>query len=147
MAGYPRRPATEDTDVVGARIGAQIVDSIVMILLFVVGFGMAGAGSSADLGIVSLLFVLLGIGGGAFYVLLLEGAWDGQTVGKKLFGIKVVTESGEQCGYAASLVRNLLDVVDGFFYYAVGLAFMAASDKRQRLGDRVADTVVVRTTS
>lgn len=153
MPGYSRKPDRDDTDVVGARIGAQIVDSIIMLVLFFIGSFMGGfvggffsavAGNDGTGGGITLLGVVAGIATALFYAFLLEGAWDGYTVGKKLFGIKVVKESGESCGYGASFVRNLLRIIDGLFYYVVGFIAMAASDKRQRIGDRVAGTVVVR---
>jgi|AntRauMinimDraft_4_1070384.scaffolds.fasta_scaffold00018_66 uncharacterized RDD family membrane protein YckC len=138
MAGYSRRPDRDDTDVVGARVGAQIVDNIVTVAALL---GVFFAGMAA--GLPGMLSLFLGVAVGGYYMFLLEGAWDGKTLGKHLFGIKVVTEDGSECGYVDSLVRNVLQIVDGFFYYAVGLVLMASSDKRQRLGDRVADTVVV----
>lgn len=149
-AGYPRRPDRNDTDVIGARIVAQIVDNLVMFVLFfviLIAFGSLGAaaGDQAGGGIFGL-GLLLGFAGSIFYGFLLEGYWDGYTVGKKLMGIKVVKESGESCTYGAALLRNLLEIVDGFFYYVVGFISMAASDKRQRIGDHVASTVVVRET-
>jgi len=138
MSGYSKRPDRDDTDVVGARVGAQIVDNVVtaVALLGVFFGGMA-------VGLPGMLSLFFGMAVAGFYTFLLEGAWDGKTLGKELFDIKVVTEDGGECGYVDSLVRNVLQLVDGFFYYAVGLVLMASSDKRQRLGDRVADTVVV----
>jgi uncharacterized RDD family membrane protein YckC len=153
MPGYPRRPERDDTDVIGARILAQIIDSIIGIFLmfaiiFVFGFiGAAGAGAGdapgAGAGIAGFGFIagFLAIIG---YFFLLEGLWDGYTIGKKVMGIKVVKEDGGECGLGASIVRNLLRIIDSFFYYAVGFLVMAMSDKRQRIGDRVAGTVVVR---
>jgi uncharacterized RDD family membrane protein YckC len=80
-----------------------------------------------------------------FYFFLLEGFWDGQTLGKKLFGIKVVKDNGEECTIVASVVRNLLRIIDYLpFYYVLGFIVMAATDKRQRLGDLASSTVVVR---
>lgn len=140
MSGYSHRPDRDDTDVVGARVGAQIVDNI---LTAVAVLGVSFGGMAV--GLPGMPSVFLGMAVGGFYMFLLEGAWDGKTLGKHLFGIKVVTENGDRCGYVDSLVRNVLQIVDGFFYYAVGLVLMASSDKRQRLGDRVADTVVVPT--
>jgi uncharacterized RDD family membrane protein YckC len=47
----------------------------------------------------------------------------------------------------AALIRNILRIVDGLFVYLVGAILVWKSDKRQRLGDRVAHTVVVRASS
>jgi uncharacterized RDD family membrane protein YckC len=146
--GYPRAPTRDDTDVIGARIGAQIVDSIIGAVLFVVivavfgGVG-ASAGGESGAGIFGIGF-LIGVAAVVFYFFLLEGFWDGQTLGKKLFGIKVVKDTGEECTIAASIIRNLLRIIDGLFYYVIGFIVMAATDKRQRLGDLAGGTVVVR---
>lgn len=146
--GYPRPPDRDDTDVIGARIVAQVIDNVVMIVLFlgflIVSSGVDGVvGNEAGAGL-SLLLTLAAFASVIFYHFFLEGYWDGYTVGKKLMGIKVVKETGEPCTYGSALLRNLLEIIDGFFYYAVGFVAMAASDKRQRIGDRAAGTVVVR---
>lgn len=144
ISGYQRRPTREDTDVIGARIGAQIIDTIVMGVVFLF-FGVVGSvgGDSASSGF-AFLGLLLGFCASVFYGFFLEGYWDGYTVGKKLLGIKVVKEDGSPCTYGSALLRNLLEIIDGLFYYVVGFIFMASGDKRQRLGDRAAGTVVVK---
>ncbi|WP_232686284.1 RDD family protein [Halobacterium zhouii] len=153
MSGYSKQPDRDDTDIIGSRIGAQLVDSIIMVVLFFIGSFIGGlvggfigafAGSDGIAGGATLLGILVGIAAALFYAFLLEGAWDGYTVGKRVFGIKVVKETGETLDYGAAFVRNLLRIIDGLFYYVVGFIAMAASDKRQRIGDRVAGTVVVR---
>lgn len=88
--------------------------------------------------------MVFGFVGNVFYGPLLEGAWDGYTVGKEAFGIKVVKENGRLCGFGGAFVRNLMEIIDGFRYYLVGFIMMAISDKRQCIGDRLAGTVVVR---
>ena len=45
--------------------------------------------------------------------------------------------------FYAALVRNLMLAIDGFLMYLVGVVAMNRSDKSQRLGDRLAQTVVV----
>jgi hypothetical protein len=50
------------------------------------------------------------------------------------------------CGIVAGFLRNLLRIFDSFFYYLAGAVAMAGTLKRPRLGDRAADTVVMRKT-
>lgn len=150
MAGYSNRPTRDDTNVIGARIGAQIIDTIIMGVIFVVIFFVIGAigsavGGNAG-GTISLIGLLLAFVATLFYWLLLEGLWGGYTVGKRVFGIKVVEEDGSQCSLGSSFVRNLLEIIDGLFYYLVGFIVMAITDKRQRIGDRLGGTTVVRET-
>jgi len=78
-----------------------------------------------------------------FYYSLLEGIW-GKTIGKKICGIVVLKDNFTKCTISKGLLRNLLRIVDFFFYYLVGVVSMAGAMKWQRLGDIVAETVVVR---
>lgn len=145
MKGFGRQPERDDTDVIGARIGAQLVDTviaIVIIYLSIVILGGLGGTDGAILG--GLLGMFVGFIAVLFYFFVLEGVWDGQTVGKRLLGIKVVKEDGSECDIGTSFVRNLLRIIDGLFYYLIGFLAMAFTDNRQRIGDLLAGSVVVR---
>lgn len=146
MKGFGREPTRGDTDVIGARIGAQLVDTIiagVIIYLSVVLFGGVGQ-SPGETAAGGLLGLFVGFAAVLFYFFILEGIWDGQTVGKRLLGIKVVKENGDECDIGTSFVRNLLRIIDAIFYYLVGFLVMAFTDNRQRIGDLLAGSVVVR---
>lgn len=75
------------------------------------------------------------------YGWLLEASC-GATLGKILVGIRVVRTS-RRSALAASAIRNLLRIVDGFGLYVVGLMVAGCSQRRQRLGDLGAGTAVV----
>lgn len=78
------------------------------------------------------------------YHVLLEGA-TGQTIGKNLLRIVVVREDGEPCTYRGAAIRTAFRVVDWLpVAYLAGLVSMAVTERRQRLGDLAAGTVVVR---
>jgi uncharacterized RDD family membrane protein YckC len=78
------------------------------------------------------------------YFVYLEATY-GQTFGKKLLNLVVVYEDGGDCDYEAAVVRNLLRYIDWLpFFYLLGVVVMVISDDSQRLGDVVADTLVVR---
>ena len=66
------------------------------------------------------------------------------TLGKRMVGIRVVADDGEHVGLNAAVIRNLLRLVDGFFFYLVGALFALNSSRGRRLGDHVAGTLVVR---
>jgi uncharacterized RDD family membrane protein YckC len=124
-------------DVIGARVVAFIIDHILSFITAVaLGFGFASV--LGEVGI--FLGVVIGLFG---YFILLEGLF-GQTVGKRLLGVVVIKRDGSPCTMTASVVRNLLRIIDGILSYAVGLVAMLLSDERQRIGDRAANTVVVR---
>lgn len=79
------------------------------------------------------------------YFTLLLGTY-GQTVGKMAVKIKVLKEDGTRISYVDALVRTILLVIDAIPYvipYLLGAILIWTSDKKQRLGDRVARTIVV----
>jgi uncharacterized RDD family membrane protein YckC len=80
--------------------------------------------------------------GGFLYHSLLEGML-GSTLGKRLCGIMVLKADFTPCGIGAGFFRNMLRIVDGFFYYLVAAVSVAGTLKWQRLGDLAAETVVV----
>jgi uncharacterized RDD family membrane protein YckC len=77
------------------------------------------------------------------YFTLLEGFF-GATAGKLLVGLRVVKLDGAPIGWREAVVRNLLRYIDEILFYLVAAIAVWASPQRQRLGDRAADTVVVR---
>jgi uncharacterized RDD family membrane protein YckC len=132
---------------VGRRLLALLVDT----LIGFVGFGFAIAlftgNASSSPGQVG--FELQGTSALALYALLfgyfvVMEATLGATLGKLLVGLRVQRADGARVGWGASLVRNLLRPIDLAFLGLVGAALIWGSPRRQRLGDRVAGTVVVR---
>jgi uncharacterized RDD family membrane protein YckC len=79
---------------------------------------------------------------GFFYTWIMEGAF-GATLGKVMAGVQVRMTHGGKCSMGASFLRNLLRIVDSQVAYLVGFFIAIFSKQRQRLGDHVADTVVV----
>ena len=76
------------------------------------------------------------------YFTVLEGT-AGATVGKLVCKIRVKKENGDACGIWKAFERNILRIVDGLAFYLVGILLIARSDKKQRLGDKIAKTVVI----
>lgn len=133
----PGRLGTQD-DVILSRVGAFVFDYITSAIFAVIlgtGFGIVTN---------SIVMVYVGVAFGYFgYYIVPEGLY-GKTPGKKLAGLVVVRKDGTPISFTESIVRNLLRLVDAILNYAVGLVIMLLNDDRQRLGDMVADTVVVR---
>ncbi len=65
-------------------------------------------------------------------------------MGKRICGIRVLKADFSPCGLGAGFLRNLMRIADAFFYYLVAVIALAASFKWLRVGDLVADTVVIR---
>ena len=77
------------------------------------------------------------------YFIVLEGVY-GQTLGKRLFNLNVVNKKGRKITWTDSVVRNVLRLVDILpFLYIVGIISILVTEKRQRLGDLAANTLVV----
>lgn len=78
------------------------------------------------------------------YPVLFETFWNGQTPGKKLLGLRVVQDNGSQITFSASLIRNLLRVVDVLpFSYAGGMVCMFLNPQFRRCGDIISGSMVV----
>ena len=87
-----------------------------------------------------LLFVF-----SAIYPMICEWFWRGQTVGKRLFHLRVIDASGLRLEPSQVIIRNLLRYVDGLpICYLVGSVTSLLNQRMQRLGDLAAGTVVVR---
>jgi uncharacterized RDD family membrane protein YckC len=79
------------------------------------------------------------------YFIFFELAWNGQTPGKRMAGIRVLTDRGEPVTLVHALVRNVLRLVDILpSAYMIGAICILTTRRAQRLGDLAAGTVVVR---
>jgi len=77
------------------------------------------------------------------YFVVMEG-FGGATLGKRVLGLRVVTEAGATPGLKRSLLRNLLRLVDGLpALNLLGVVLILRSPERARFGDRIAGTRVV----
>jgi uncharacterized RDD family membrane protein YckC len=127
---------------VGWRAVATIIDLVVVFILgYLVALVLGGTTATGfELeGAPAVLWMLLSL----LYYVGLEATWGG-TLGKLALGLRVVEADGTALGWSGALVRTLLRIVDGLFFYLVGAILVWRSPRRQRLGDRVAGTVVVR---
>jgi len=136
---------------VGSRIGARLLDGLFIGLfafIVMIIFGVIGANSSLDSDrglIIMLILIFAFIFLISLYQLLFPYFWEGQTPGKRIVGIRIVREDGAEATFGTYFVRWLLGIVDSFFYNMVGLIVMISSEKRQRVADLVAKTVVIST--
>ncbi len=130
---------------VGLRLVAIIID---MIILFILGYliamvsGQTTAGGFQLTGAPAFVYFILSF---AYYILM--EAYVGGTLGKLVLGLRVEMEDGSPCTIGASLIRNILRIIDalpGFIPYLLGAILVWTSPTRQRLGDRLAKTYVVK---
>ena len=133
------------------RFVALLLDSLIVLLPLSIVVGLMMGGGYAErgdgytnvgvnvTGRAYLLFTAMGI---TYFVF--GEALTGATLGKRMMRIRVVDEHGRHPTFGAAVRRNIFRIVDGLFFYLVGAILALASPRRQRLGDRVAHTVVIR---
>ncbi len=101
----------------------------------------------ASKGLIALVWGIAGVLAFLIYFLyhpVLEVLMRGRTPGKRKAGARIVTIEGATPTAGSLLMRNLFRLIDcmpGF--YVVGLGFCLLTQKRVRLGDMVAGTVLV----
>ena len=107
----------------------QFLDGLIYLAIFLVGFL-----SNTTIGLtVSFVVALL-------YLLFQDGLTNGQSLGKKIVKTKVIhSRTASPCTFGQSFVRNLLLAILGFIDW-----LFIFGGKRQRLGDKVARTLVVK---
>jgi uncharacterized RDD family membrane protein YckC len=123
------------------RVLASLLDNAVWILFlfWIYVWIVEGAFAVSDaVGIVAVLaFFSLWFN----YFAFCEWRW-GQTIGKNATGIEVRSiDRRPRLTYGQASIRNLLRLVDVF---VIGEVMIAATKRRQRLGDLAAKTVVLR---
>jgi uncharacterized RDD family membrane protein YckC len=92
------------------------------------------------------LMLLLSFGVNWFYHVICELFCKGQSLGKRILGLRVVRSNGSPVNPGASFLRNLLRFADTFmFFYPIALLCMTLSRGFRRVGDWAADTLVVYT--
>jgi uncharacterized RDD family membrane protein YckC len=88
-----------------------------------------------------ILYFVISIG----YGIVLEWRWHGQTLGKRVMGLRVVDAQGLRLQLSQVVLRNLLRLVDMLpIVYLVGGVASFCSRNCQRLGDLAAGTIVAR---
>lgn len=130
---------------VGARALAWLIDLAVMAVLWAIAAGLAGGLGMWLGGLAAALYFVLAFVVQWGYGTLAEWRWAGQTVGKRIVGLRVLSLAGMRITFLQSVVRNLIRVVDLLpaLYLAGGVTALFDRHGR-RLGDLAAGTVVVR---
>jgi len=132
---------------IGERILAFLIDGFILylyaVLVQVIGsaLGYVFDDNWTKIGLVSLIFLPA-----MFYSLFMHSLFNGRTVGKMILKLRVVKLDGSPVHWSNFLVRWMLRLVDiWLFFGSVGLLTILFTDKKQRLGDAAAGTVVIST--
>lgn len=129
----------------GPRIVAYLLDSVIQaayVLILILFFSATYRGSEPSIPVVVILALPV-----LFYHLVSEVFMNGQSVGKKVMNIRVISLDGSQPGIGQYLIRWLLRFVDfSLFSGLVALLAVVLTEKAQRVGDILANTTLIRTT-
>jgi uncharacterized RDD family membrane protein YckC len=135
----------------GSRFVAFLIDFTLQVLALI-GFAIVvvsafhGSGTTTS-GLVEggafALFVLVDFIG---YFIFCEMLFNGRSLGKRAAGLRVVRVGSQPVGFWSSLLRNVLRLIDMQlgFTYLVGSVLILSTSRNQRLGDLIANTLVVR---
>jgi uncharacterized RDD family membrane protein YckC len=134
----------------GARLGAAILDGLLMLPIYI-GLIMAIAGGETSDAAANPALVA----GGVFVMFVSSITWiwltvlfvrrNGQTIAKKLLGIKVVRSDGSRASFGRIFwLRNVVNTLIGIvpLYGVIDILFVFG-DTRRCLHDHIADTIVV----
>ena len=128
----------------GSRVGAHILDLLfVVVTIYGIAFVAMLVGAVVDMYLAQGLLLFVSFAIPFAYFILLEGLWNGQTLGKKSLGIRVRMADGTPVTFLAALGRNIMrpaDMLPGPYF--VGFLAIFTNSRSQRLGDQIAGTVV-----
>ena len=135
---------------IGSRFYAALIDTGLLTLIALVGY-YVNRNFIMELG--ETLGNWLGALGGIIvfalfwgYYMVFEITTNGQSLGKRALGLRVIKEGGYPIGFADSAIRNLVRLADFLpFFYGAGLLAMLINKDWRRLGDLAAGTLVVKT--
>ena len=137
---------------IGTRFGALLVDMLIQSIATIIGLiifgiiagvaGVSGVGGDALIVAALIIFIFLIWFG---YFILFEAIWNGQTPGKRVFGLRVVRDGGYPVNFFAVATRNLIRIADFLpASYAAGAIAVFLNPEYKRLGDLVAGTLVIK---
>lgn len=132
---------------VGERLLGRLIDFGLFILVYIMSlvvYAIIGRRISETLSITVIIIVYASLF--VFYDLICETLMSGQSFGKRIMKIKVISIDGLRPSFGQYLLRWLFRIVDFTLSMQLcGLLCVAISEKQQRLGDMVAGTTLIKT--
>jgi uncharacterized RDD family membrane protein YckC len=119
------------------RAGAEIIDMIILsVLEFTIGLilGIARADNFSSPAYSYLLVSL-------YYTILIK--MYGQTIGKKVLGIKVIRQDGKRITFWGAFCREIIWKYVGIFILGIGFLMVAIRKDKRALHDLAMKTIVV----
>ncbi|SFP67971.1 RDD family protein [Salibacterium halotolerans] len=126
----------------GLRLGASILDSLIIGAVFSMMTWLIYGEFYREAWNITDLFSLL-------YLVLVPVFWHGYVIGKRLVGIRIVKDSGEDVTLITMVMREIVAWLIYVFTIGIGLivsAFMVGlREDRKAIHDFIAGTYVVKT--
>jgi uncharacterized RDD family membrane protein YckC len=136
---------------IGSRFLALAVDTLIQtaatIALVALGLGLLSLVSvnlqAAGPWLLAALFLAYFLIYNAYFAVF-EALWNGQTPGKRVIGLRVISTTGRPISVFEAILRNVVRIADQLpGIYAIGIVSIFVTERNQRLGDLAAGTVVV----
>jgi uncharacterized RDD family membrane protein YckC len=130
----------------GERIAARAIDLglflVSYFIIFLIGISISSFISRYVMIGLMIFFAVIFV----FYNLVTEIFMNGQSIGKRMLKIKVISVDGSQPTIGQYIIRWLFRLVDFWMTGQVlGLIVIAVSENKQRIGDLIAKTTVIKT--
>jgi uncharacterized RDD family membrane protein YckC len=128
---------------IGSRVLAKLIDLAIQLGLLIVVAIISGTVSGSAAFIVGAIGIFLVI----FVYPATEAAMNGQTLGKRALSIRVITTDGGPVRFRHAAIRSLIGFLELFVLLPGGpIALVSAllTKRSQRVGDLVAETLVIR---
>ena len=120
------------------RTIAYIVDAIIVGIFGSIVNSILFAGEPVRSSGLNLLIGLL------YFVYFWSGQGNGQTLGMRIFNLKVVKTDGSMLDYVGALLRYV-GLFISFICFAIGVIWVAFDGEKQGWHDKIAGTYVVKT--
>jgi uncharacterized RDD family membrane protein YckC len=128
----------------GERFVAFLIDGIILLTYMTIMENLVEFSTFIDDGWSRRGYLGLVLLPAFFYSLICHIAFNGQTIGKMIMRIRVVRLDGAPTEWYNLMVRWMLRFVDIWIFFAsIGVTSILLSDKKQRIGDAAAGTVVI----
>jgi uncharacterized RDD family membrane protein YckC len=124
---------------IGDRFLAAIIDILIKTGISIAAFTLMAIFNDT---FVSFMVVVLMVITWIFYSLIFEQFMHGQTPGKRSRKIRVARLDGAPLNFGSLMLRWLFRMIE---FPSIGICFIVISEKHQRLGDLVAETILVST--
>jgi len=134
---------------VGSRTAAFAIDLFIQILtislfsgmMYAVNRQMGHLGTEIQYSTLAAIMIVFSFTVHIGYFIACEMLMNGRSIGKKIFGLRVIRDNGQPIEFAQALIRGVIRSTLDIMY--MGMFAILFSQKHKRVGDMAAGTIVV----